>query len=110
MSSNKQNESSFIVTDQDGNRVDTPGPIKWTPIGKDRDDSNPYKWELYIPHLSRGDRGETYELGGLSTGIEVYRSGAVSWPGKDIRPFPTYQEAMAFVEATFALEHPEEVS
>lgn len=102
--------NSFCVTDTDGSRVDIPAPIRWVPIGKQWDDRNPYKWEMYIPHLARGDRGETYELGGLSTGIEVYRSGAVSWPGKDIPAFPTHQEAKAFVEATFALENPEEVA
>jgi len=107
MSSNRP--SSFVVTDQDGNRVSAPGKVRWEVQGRLILEDPPYKWELYIPHLSRGTRGETYELGGLSTGIEVYKSGYVSWPGKDIPIFPSHVEAKAFVEATFALEHPEEV-
>ena len=108
---NSKVPSSFYVTDPDGNRVDVPGKMKWVPQhGWHKQTIPAYKWELYIPHLVPGDRGEQYEMGGLSTGIEVYRTGSVSWPGKDIPAFPTYKEAMAFVEATFALENPEEVA
>lgn len=105
---NSKVPSSFCVTDPDGNRINAPGKMRWEPRGWQG--RAPYKWELYIPHLARGDRGEQYEMGGLSTGIEVYRTGSVSWPGKDIPAFPSHEAAKVFVETTYALEYPEEVA
>ena len=54
-------------------------------------------------HLVKGNRGETYEVGGLDTGIEVTWTGNLSIPGEPSMHFNSIDDAKAYAEATVAL-------
>jgi hypothetical protein len=49
--------------------------------------------------------GNTYEIGGIDTGIVAYHSGRLLIPGEAAMEFPTVEEAKAYAEATVLLEH-----
>ena len=75
-------------------------PARWRPMFESGiDNGRPYKWEMFIPHLVKG-----IEIGGLGTDIWVYATGYVSWPGRDIPKFANAEDAIRYVEATYALE------
>lgn len=106
------NKRSNGVYDADtGLRVSKDGPLEWRKAGQHQAASHTWKWELFVPTLvpNHVDDGltpdpEWIQIGGLRTNIEVYESGAVSWPGREVAKFSTKEEAMRFVEVTYALE------
>lgn len=96
---------SFSIRNADTNE---PVPLEhgkpvWRPIGVHQASAQTWKWSLFIPHLVKGNRGETYEVGGLDTGIEVTWTGNLSTPGEPSMHFNSIDDAKAYAEATVAL-------
>ncbi len=79
------------------------GKFVWRPQGVHQASAQTWKWGLFISHLVRGNQGETYEIGGIDTGIEVTWTGNLSIPGEPSMHFNYIDDAKAYAEATVTL-------
>lgn len=96
---------SFSIRNADTNKsipLERGKPV-WRPQGVHQASAQTWKWSLFVPYLVRGNQGETYEVGGTDTGIEVTWTGNLSIPGEPSMHFNSIDDAKAYAEATVAL-------
>lgn len=71
------------------------GELRWRPEG-----APPLRFRLFVPHLVQG-----IEIGGEDTGVCIYPSGYINWPGRECPRFDNHLDAQRYVEATYILEN-----